>query len=161
MKTNIVAPRHRSRSLLVAVSLSMVPIVYPVLHAHIFSYLFIIYVITHAWTSPEILPRSRVLVLFGHYACSSTLSTSLSHTHVNRSAHTHTYVHRRTKLMRSSSVEEIGFLRWLVSFARKWERIGRSVVIVFFFCFFFESTPSSLHSLVFTKNHMCCVVDVG
>lgn len=27
------APRHRSRSLLVAVSLSMVPIVYPVLHA--------------------------------------------------------------------------------------------------------------------------------
>lgn len=152
------ASRHRSRSLLVAVSLSMVPIVYPVLHAHIFSYLFIIYVITHAWTSPEKYlrdhERSFLLdIMLAHLQLLISLSASLSHTHVNRGAHTHTYVHTReeAKLTRPfvrPSVEEIGSTiiarsSFVDSFFPSRQKMGKNraklfVLVLFSFLFFFS-----------------------
>lgn len=100
--------RRRSRSLLVAVSLSMVPIVYPVLHAHI-SYSFIIYVITHAWTVPRKAPPSLAiaggrLALSGHYARSSTappFPTSSPHMHLWPEACAHTRAYAREKKLSS------------------------------------------------------------
>lgn len=90
----------------------MVPIVYPVLHAHIFSYLFIIYVITHAWTSPESIPaianaRSSWTLYLLIY------SIPLYHTCTETEAHTRTHTYTRemklsSRDLRRPSAEEIG-----------------------------------------------------
>lgn len=72
----------------------MVPIVYPVLHALIFSYLFIIYVITHAWTSPEKYSRDRESSFFLDITLAHlqySLSSNLPHPHVHTDAHVYTY----------------------------------------------------------------------
>lgn len=92
----------------------MVPIVYPVLHALIFSYLFIIYIITHAWTSPGKYSRDRERSFF--LDITPPHQCSLSHTRVATHARTqkekdHTHTRRERKPSsrdRRSSGREIG-----------------------------------------------------
>lgn len=128
----------------------MVPIVYPVLHALIFSYLFIIYVITHAWTSPGKYSRDRERSFFlditpPHLQYTTTPSLPPSSFATSRHTRTHTerertnaHVHTReeAKLTRSSllwkrsAVQSSRGSLFVDSFSstRKWERIERGVV---------------------------------
>lgn len=154
------SPRRVAPSLSLAPSSSLPldgPYCLPcVTRAHLLSYLFIIYVITHAWTSPEKYPRDHehsffLDIMLAHLQLLVSLSPSLPHTHVNRGAHTHTYVHTREEAKltrpfvvplwrRSAAQLSRGFLSLTrFSFARKMgknraKRRTRFLFFSFFFC---------------------------
>lgn len=137
--------RPIARSLLVAVSPSMVPIVYPVLHALISSYLFIAYIRHHArLDKPGKVPtsRSRELRFFLDiiYAPSSTtypLPRRVHRTHT----YARTYTYTRGKKLVSSRDRDLPFseeidkynlraapLRWFVFTFENGEEQSEDVV---------------------------------
>lgn len=156
---------HRSRSLLVAVSLSMVPIVYPVLHAHIFSSSSTLS--RTPGLAPEKFPRSRVLVPPGHYACSSTISPFdefTIHARKQRRTHVHVRTHARRSQAHATYVVPLwkrsaaqlsrGFPRFLREKMGK-NRAKRRTR----FFFLLRRRPRRTHTYL-QKNHIRCVAPV-
>jgi len=167
MKRTSPHPRVVARSLLLAVSLSMVPIVYPVLHALVFSCLFIIpcrYARLDKKHPPRVLalPGHCFLLICGIYTrvCGDARPRAHTHTHTHTTCKCERKLARRClskkrSLVRPSSRDSLSLSHLLSffvdSFSRK-ER-GENRATALFSSFFSDIVPIT-HTYIHLQNHM-------